>query len=128
MTDPISRTLTFRLSDGANTREKKVTLTSDGEGNATVNIPALSTAKSFNISIDVSALTLLWIEADIDCVVTLGEGNDPIELEAEGEPLVWTNRSHYDCPLSVNVTGGLIETESDVAGTLVIRTQQDATP
>lgn len=123
-----SRTLTVRLTDGANTLERQQVVESDGESKVNVAVPALSTAKTFNINIDVTALKLLYITSSIPCVIEWGEGNDPMQLDPNGPPTIWTPESNYDCPLAVDVTGGSIETESASAGEVVIRVMQDATP
>ncbi|QDT95553.1 hypothetical protein [Gimesia aquarii] len=117
-------------SAGVDSVSKRITITADGEANVEVEIPDASTDLEVVISIDFSALKLLFMVADQDLTIETNNGTTPddtISLTAD-KPLVWFEQSGYSNPLTMDVTNMFVTNNSGSAAKLIIKTLQDATP
>ena len=81
-------------------------------------------------AIDVSEIALLYIVSDQDVTLETNSGSEAVDtlaLEAN-EPVTWTTKSIYDCPLTEDVTSVFITNASGAAANVKMRVLTDATP
>jgi hypothetical protein len=124
---------------------KSVTLLSsivaDGEsvgGSFTINsgklvsisedAPSEVTGLSVALTIDVSALRVLFILSDVDLTITF-EGPDNEFILSAGMPIVWHYLSNIENPFgATDVTSLTVDNEGTVDGTIQLKILTDPTP
>jgi hypothetical protein len=107
---------------------KNVTITKDGEQNATIALASSSTNVAVTLTLDVSAMGSLYLLASAAMTVktnSTGSPDNTLTLAAD-TPLCWYAGCGIANPLTTDVTV-LYVTCAD-GGTLEIRALQDITP
>lgn len=110
---------------------KSVTLTADGEVNTDVSLTSTQSNKEADITLDVSAMSALYIRSDVGCVIktnaTGTSASNTLTLEAD-KPLDWYLGCGMSNPLTVDVTKIYVTNSDATTGNVYWRSLQDNTP
>ena len=129
-----THTVTSAWSNGSTTVSKAVEYTADSATVLNLSFSGGDTPAAdepFNISIDYSALKVLYIVSTRACTIETNAvdatGGNTLTLAAN-VPLLWTHDGGIACPLTQDVTIAYVTTSGDVDFTIDIAVLQDATP
>lgn len=106
------------------------TKTASAEANLEESISADQTDTEYAIAIDVSALKSLYIHCDTAITIETNSGSVPDDTLTivANRPVVWEDDSPLTNPLGTDVTSIFVTETASAAGTLTIKTLQDASP
>ena len=123
-----TRTLFSSCVAGDRTLSGSLTINASGAKSLSEDIPADSTDLAVALSIDVSALKMLFMVSDVDLTVTFVGPDAEFILDA-GTPVTWNYLSGLDNPFgSTDVTSITVTNETDDEAVLDIEILTDATP
>jgi hypothetical protein len=126
----VTHTLTLAWTRNGETINNSVAIMPEGEQNLDIPVPAPSTNLQVALTIDVSALSIVYVSTDQTVTLKTNSSGSPdetITLTA-GKPIIWYTGCGWTNPFGHDLTAIYITRGSGAAATVKFRYGYDATP
>ncbi len=130
MSTTYSHVITQKVNNGEEETSCEITLTGDGKFGRKIAVPAVTTDKAVDLTLDVSKIQSIYIKSDQDLTLETNSASAPddtINLVAN-KPYVWYVGCYLTNLLDTDITALYVTNAGDAAALLTIECIFDSTP